>query len=260
VDFCLCRPTGQVLAPCRAWTDGDRLLIGTQAGRVAAFLERVELMVVMEDVVARAMAREFEPLCLQGPGAQSVAEEAIGLQAEGCIALDSDRCGSGGVDVWTPNASVRRRLLESLRSRRAPIASLEIARIEAGRPVFGLDIDDRTLPPELGPDFERRHMSYVKGCYVGQEVLMRIHSRGHTNRTWAGLLAEAPLRPGLQVCAAGDGQAVGRVTSAAISPKLGPIAAAMLRKVAAEPGTPVRVEADSGLVAAEVRRLPLLTG
>ncbi|MFX6234584.1 tRNA-modifying protein YgfZ, partial [Acinetobacter baumannii] len=65
--------------------------------------------------------------------------------------------------------------------------------LRAGNPRLGGDTTQKTLPPELGPAFESRTVSYTKGCYMGQEVLMRIHSRGHTNRTWVCLTSAEPL-------------------------------------------------------------------
>ena len=95
--------------------------------------------------------------------------------------------------------------------------ALEIARIEAGVPRFGTDMDETCLPQECG--IEARAMSYNKGCYIGQEVLNRIHSFGHVNRTLCRLrLADGVALPvrGEKLFAAG--KEVGHITSAAFSP------------------------------------------
>lgn len=129
----------------------------------------------------------------------------------------------------------------------------EARRIAAGVPKWGADMGPRTLPPELGPDFEARHVSYEKGCYTGQEVLMRMQSRGHTNRTWIGLIADAPLTAGERVLH--EGKEVGRVSSASPYPlEVGFVAAAVLRNEATAEG--VVVEVGGGK--AEVRRMPIV--
>ena len=129
-------------------------------------------------------------------------------------------------------------------SLKAP-AAIDIAqRLALGIPKRAIDYTDRTLPPELGRAFEEKHISYNKGCYTGQEVLMRIHSRGHTNKTWVGLLMDAPVEVGARVTH--DAKEVGVITSALVSPRLGPIAAAMLKNEAAQEGTTVSVGGING--------------
>ena len=68
------------------------------------------------------------------------------------------------------------------------LAVWEVARVEAGRPEWGIDMDDATIPQEANFD-ELGGISYTKGCYTGQEVVARVHFRGHVNRTIRGLRA-----------------------------------------------------------------------
>ncbi len=108
----------------------------------------------------------------------------------------------------------------------AGLAVWSILRIEAGRPVFGTDMDEDTIPPEAGID--ARAIDHTKGCYTGQEVIVRIRDRGHVNRTLRRLeLGEVPTpAPGSQLIASdGSGKVVGRVTSAVQSPKFGGVLA-----------------------------------
>jgi folate-binding protein YgfZ len=97
----------------------------------------------------------------------------------------------------------------------------ERARIEAGVPRLGADLDEKTIPQEAG--LERHAVSFTKGCFVGQELVCRIDSRGHVNRLLRRLRADAPMTPGAEVSA--DGKTVGLVTSAA-----GDVALAMVRR------------------------------
>jgi folate-binding protein YgfZ len=141
----------------------------------------------------------------------------------------------------------------------AGLAAWDIARIEAGRPEWGIDIDDSTIPQEANFD-ELHAISYTKGCYVGQETVARVHFRGHVNRLLRGLMIpQGPVTPGAPLSDA-QGKAVGDVRSTALSPRLGPIALAMVRREV-EPGATVEiiVEAEAGArvaVPAQVVRLP----
>ena len=112
----------------------------------------------------------------------------------------------------------------------AGLEAWDIARVEAGRPEWGVDMDDTTIPQEA--NFDALHaISYTKGCYVGQETVARVHFRGHVNRHLRGLRAagEQPPPAGATLLDAA-GKAVGDVRSAASSPRLGGIALGMVRR------------------------------
>lgn len=111
----------------------------------------------------------------------------------------------------------------------ADAATWDIVRVEAGRPEWGVDMDETTIPQEANFD-ELGAISYSKGCYTGQEVVARVHFRGHVNRHLRGLRADAiePLRGARLVDAAGA--EVGDVRSAVTSPRYGPIAMGMVRR------------------------------
>jgi tRNA-modifying protein YgfZ len=123
----------------------------------------------------------------------------------------------------------------------------ECVRIEAGRPRLGHDMDADTMPQEAG--INDRAVSFTKGCYVGQETVARLHYRGKPNRHLRGLRLSEPAERGAEIVL-GD-KVVGRLGSTCVSPRLGPIALALLRREA-EPGATVTV----GDAAAEVVGLP----
>ena len=125
----------------------------------------------------------------------------------------------------------------------------ECLRIERGRPRFGVDMDEETIPQEAG--LNERAVSFTKGCYVGQETVARLYYRGKPNRHLRGLRLSAPARTG-EPLMLGERE-VGRVGSAAVSPALGAIALALVRREAA-PGELLRVGA--GDVSAEIVELP----
>ena len=125
--------------------------------------------------------------------------------------------------------------------------ALDALRIEAGRPWYGSDIDASNLLHETG--LLREYHSASKGCYIGQEVIARLEARGgHVNRALRGLRLTAPASAGAAVTAGGD--EVGRITTAAVSPRLGPIAMAYVHRNHFAPGTPVEVEGQPATVAA----------
>src|SRR3954469_8133982 len=131
-----------------------------------------------------------------------------------------------GFELFVPAASYEMLWERALAAKATPggLETWEIARVEAGRPEWGIDIDESTLPQEA--NFEELHaISYTKGCYTGQETVARVHFRGHVNRHLRGLrlVAEAPRGARL---VDDSGKDVGDVRSIAVSPTLGPIALA----------------------------------
>jgi folate-binding protein YgfZ len=120
----------------------------------------------------------------------------------------------------------------------------ECLRIESGRPRLGFDMDAETLPQEAG--INERAVNFEKGCYVGQETVARLHYRGKPNRHLRGLLLAAPAERGAEILL-GD-RVVGRIGSTCVSPRLGPVALALVRREAA-PGDTVLVDGSEARVA-----------
>jgi tRNA-modifying protein YgfZ len=115
-------------------------------------------------------------------------------------------------------------------------AAAEILRVESGRPRFGREMTTATLPQEAGID--DRAVSFTKGCYIGQETVARLHYRGKPNRHLRGLRLESPVTEGDPI-RLGERE-VGSIGTAVLSPALGPIALAVIRREA-EPGSRVAV-------------------
>jgi tRNA-modifying protein YgfZ len=126
----------------------------------------------------------------------------------------------------------------------------EIVRVESGRPRFGHDFDGRTMPAEAG--VVERAIDFEKGCYIGQEPVARLHYRGKPNRRLVGLRLSAPTETGAPL-RLGERE-VGAIGSACVSPALGPIALAIVRREAAVGD---RLEVGGGELTAEVAELPL---
>jgi len=158
-----------------------------------------------------------------------------------------------GVDVVT-DAERTEELAETLRARGArdvAEGAAEALRVERGRPRFGRDMDESTIPQEAG--LNERAVSFTKGCYIGQETVARLHYKGKPNRHLRGLLLSEPVERRTPI-ALGEKE-VGRIGSACVSPRLGPIALALIRREAA-PGDTVLV----GGAEARVVELPFERG
>lgn len=147
-----------------------------------------------------------------------------------------------------------RRLCEA-GARPAGRTAVEVARIEAGRPAWGVEMDDGTLAQEANMD-ALHAISYTKGCYTGQETVARVHFRGHVNRFLRGLrIGDGAAVPRGAEVMDDAGKGVGDVRSVATSPRLGPIAIAMVRREVAD-DTEVTLRWEGGAVRARVVPLP----
>ncbi len=137
--------------------------------------------------------------------------------------------------------------------------ALEIARIESGIPRFGADMDESNIPLECG--IESRAVSYNKGCYIGQEVINRIHSIGHVNKELRGLrladdLETLPVKGDKLFH---DGKEVGYVTSAVKSPTMNAnIALGYVRREVNTSGTELVLRTSAGETKALVTELPFV--
>ena len=128
--------------------------------------------------------------------------------------------------------------------------SVEMARIEAFTPDYGRDISADNLPQEVARD--ARAISFVKGCYIGQETVARLDARGHVNRTLVGVRFDGATVPEPGTELTGEtGKVMGRVTSAAFSPTFAaPLALAYLRRESNQPGTKLQSAGGAGEVVA----------
>jgi folate-binding protein YgfZ len=185
--------------------------------------------------------------------------DLIGPESEGIV--DRLDAGAGVRALGAPLGWLSRFFIlgrEDVAPEAPPVGHLAYTavRVEMGEPVMGRDVDENTIPQEAGVVDDS--VSFTKGCYLGQELVARIDSRGHVNRHLRGLvLVENALPPEGAAVFAGDAE-VGTITSVAESLQVGaPIGLGLIRREV-EPGTPVEIRWDGGSAAAEVRSLPLL--
>jgi folate-binding protein YgfZ len=134
--------------------------------------------------------------------------------------------------------------------------ALETLRIEAGRPRYGAELTEEVIPTEAFEEsgLMERAVSFTKGCYTGQEVIIRIAHRGHVNRHLRGLLlGDAAPEPGTRLFSPESGKDVGWITSVTHSPLLGQAIALGFVRREMEPGATVRAGLADGAVATVVK-------
>lgn len=257
----------------------DELLLDFEPGLTAVVTQRLEKYLVADEVQVVDVAAHYGLLTVQGPQAAAVVR-AVGIFTElpakllafvklaeptlGEIYLvNHARVGSAGFDVFIPNAALET-VAEKFFTATQTIGgcgcgwdALEIARVEAGVPRFGVDMDENNLASECG--IEARAISYHKGCYIGQEVLNRIHSVGHVNRELRGLRLPPELRT---LPVRGDKlfhneTEVGHVTSAVFPPgQTGGLALGYVRREANAVGTELVLKSGGTCCTVSVAELP----
>jgi len=221
--------------------EGPELWLDLEPEGLAAASRHLQMYKIGREVEVADASDEYTLLSLIGPRATEIARaaESVSLRTE------------AGVDLVVP-AAERDRVHDALLAAGAvPVSSeaAEILRIEAGRPRFGAEMGTATMPAEAG--IVEQAVSFTKGCYIGQETVARLHYKGKPNRHLRGLRLSAPAPAGATL-RLGEKE-VGTLGSATVSPALGPIGLAILRREA-EPGATVAVGEDG--VTAEVVALP----
>lgn len=247
----------------------DELLLDFEPGLTAEISQRFEKYIIADDVQVIDVAPHYGLLSVQGPQAWGVVEKlGLGFSRPAAAlhfssahdatlgeiyCMSQPRTGTEGFDLFTPTAAlgaVADKLIAAAKEtggRAGGWTALEMARIEAGIPRFGVDMDGTNLPPEAGLD--ARAVSYSKGCYIGQEVIARLRTYGQVAKALRGLR----LADGLKVLPKkgdkllkGDKE-IGYVTSALASPALKTnIALAYVRREGNQPGTELTLRtADS---------------
>jgi folate-binding protein YgfZ len=236
---------GKMLGDLRVLDLGDELLLDTERSALQELFTMIHRFKLGRDVELHKRTLERGLLSLIGPAARRVAG-ALDLPAAEHSCRRAEIAGADvvlaatdvGVDVLCPSQDTERvgAALEDAGARPVSETAAECLRIELGRPRFGLDMDEGTIPQEAG--LNDRAVSFTKGCYVGQETVARLFYRGKPNRHLRGLRLSAPAAPGDELHL-GE-RAVGTVGSAVVSPDHGPIALALVRREA-EPGSSVAV-------------------
>jgi folate-binding protein YgfZ len=230
---------GKMLGDLRVLDAGTELLLDTERVALQGLFNMIRRYSLGYDVDLHKRTLERGLLSLIGPLADELvirAGAAIGPDEHdhGVFALAGTSVRAIRTDVGIDLlfdaealAAVRDALLEAGAAEVAEPAA-EALRIERGRPRYGIDLDESVIPQEAR--LNQRAVSFTKGCYVGQETVARLFYKGKPNRELQGLTSAELLTVGTELTL-GE-RVVGTVTSAAVSPRFGPIALALVRREA----------------------------
>jgi folate-binding protein YgfZ len=255
----LLTPKGKMIGDLRVLDLGEELFLD---------MERVALQDVFNVLRTRRIGFDAELakrtlerglVSLIGPAAPAVAGTALGDEehTSELVEVDGVRATAVRSDVGIDlicDSSDTETLIAALCARGAvnvDEAAAEVVRVESGRPRYGVDMDDSTIPQEAG--LNDRAVSFTKGCYVGQETVARLHWKGKPNRHLRGLLLSEPLPSGTELTL-GD-RVVATLGSSVSSPTYGAIGLALVRREA-QPGDALNA---AGGATATVVELPFGT-
>jgi folate-binding protein YgfZ len=241
-----------VLADARVLIQADRSAwLDTEAVALERLRRHLGTYKVGREVEIEDVTEQRAILSLLGPGAAETAgvgplgpehaHRPVELGGVECIAVAT----AGGIDLICELDAAERVSSLLLDAGAVPVTepAAEIARVEAGLPRYGREITEETMPAEAG--IVERAVDFEKGCYIGQEPVARLHYRGKPNRRLCSLRLSAPAEDGDSLHL-GERQ-VGAIATAVVSPRLGPIGLAVVRREA-EPGSTVTV-GETGVTA-----------
>jgi len=251
---------GKLVASLTVFKDDDRLILETEATRRDPLIAALSRYIISEDVTLEASGSFEASLGVDGPGASALLAKLLDEDVSRIASLGRlETCDSGSFrviatgDEAQPSFDIQggfdevAALIDPASRHGAVISSdalAETRRIEAGRARFGVDYDDSHIPLEASLD-EAIH--FDKGCYIGQEYVVRLAHRGQLQKKLVGLLVEGnePPPPGAIVTM--EGREVGAITSARFSPGRDAVVAfGFLRREAFAPETSVSVTLDDG--------------
>jgi folate-binding protein YgfZ len=274
---------GRMITDMRVRELGDMVLIDLDRVVTPTIREHLDRFVITEDVIVEEVTDVFAQVSVHGPASARIlaaplkdhassgetvpAAELLGamtphesrrwdFDGTALHAIASDEIGAAGFDLIVPaeKGQALERALEDAGVARVTEDAIDVHRIEAGIPRFLVDMDTTTIPLEAG--IEGRAISMTKGCYVGQEVIVRVLHRGggRVAKKLVGLRLSAPVHRDDRLLS-GDRE-VGRITSAVTSLRHGPIALGYVQRDFTEPGTSVIVKRGATDVTATVTPVP----
>jgi len=255
-------PQGRIQGDVTVFHRGDYFLMETDESQVEALTAWFDRYIIMDDVELANVSEKLASIGVRGPRAAQVLKSA-GLVAElqPLEVVDAVWQGMGvsvarGVseqfpeyEIWSApeNTGAIWDALIAAGAQPVGYEAIELFRIASGVPAYGQDIRERDLPQETA---QPHALHFAKGCYIGQEIVERIHSRGNVHRGLTGFLLSQPAAVGTKL--AKDGKEVGELTSVAQLPSQQWIALGYARREAASAGTALQ----AGDTTATVQNLP----
>jgi folate-binding protein YgfZ len=266
----LLNPQGRILGDLYAYNRGESIIVETDRSQVEKMLATFDHYIIMDDVEVADVNEQMTSLGISGPNTAAVLRTA-GIQipemqplqafdAQCTCDCDCTQCTvvkdeQENYQLWVAPGDVKKTWDALLASGATAVGfeALEMQRILSGIPLFGVDIRERDLPQETAQD--DRALNFSKGCYVGQEIVERIRSRGAVHRKFAGFLADVGghIESGGKIIS-GDKE-VGEITSVARLDFEGADKTVALGYIRREVGLPGR-EVAIGASKASVMQLP----
>lgn len=240
-------PKGRMVAEARLLRDGASVLVETAAAAEEPL--RTHLKKYVPPLFARVEdSSGLALLGVYGPAWEAMVGAVADVSARPLPPIDVPVALGRDLVVAADTLPAVRATLVEAGARPAGRSTLETLRIEAGLPRWGAELDESVIPLEAG--LKERAISTSKGCYTGQEVIVRVLHRGHVNRHLRGLLlGDAPTpAAGTPLTLPGEDRAVGIVTSAAASPAMKQTIALAYVRREVQPGATVTVGDHPGLV------------
>jgi folate-binding protein YgfZ len=259
-------PQGRIQADATVFHRGDYLLLTSEASQLPKIKDYFDRYIIMDDVEISDVSEKLVSIGVAGPLAAATLTKAELLPktlAAGAV-VDSVFKGIGysisrspietsdSYEVWfaPENFALVWDAIVAAGAKPVGSTAVEWQRMLNGLPRIGIDIGERELPQETGQEYA---LHYAKGCYIGQEIVERIHSRGNVNRVFSGLQIDgnAAAERGTKIVA-GDKE-IGEVTSSAVIPVGGSdrvVALGYLRREASAPGTSVKIGEANAMVVA----------
>ncbi|HXH70166.1 MAG TPA: glycine cleavage T C-terminal barrel domain-containing protein [Pyrinomonadaceae bacterium] len=223
---------GRLLAAVRVLKIEDKFIFETEAETYEKVLQNLSRFTLAGDFKVQYLTEEFSCVSIRGDSVQSSKFVVQGFgfptsetetvtnvfNCENVFVIHAFR--ANGFDVFVPKISKESFIdeLKNLGAVEIGEEAQEVLRVENGEPKYGADMDETTIVPELGID---GLISYNKGCYIGQEIIARIHFRGHVAKKLTGLVFEESVAlRGNEEIKSFEGRNAGKITSTVFSPKL----------------------------------------
>jgi folate-binding protein YgfZ len=266
-------PKGKIVADLRIFAEDDALLIDTSAAAAPGWKEMVRKYVNPRVAPYHDLTSELSDFGVFGRSARSAVSRVANVEDKDLAALAPyghitrpfgevtviiarvPEIDLDGFEIFIPaeGAQSLRAKLEGAGISSGGPDTWEIARIESGRPQWGVDMDESTLPQEANFD-ELGAISYTKGCYIGQETVARVHFRGHVNRFLRKLrFVTRPAPPKGAELVDETGKVIGDIRSSALSPRFGGVALGMVRREV-PPGTTLQARWELGECSVQVEQ------
>jgi folate-binding protein YgfZ len=272
----LLTPQGRMIADMNVFELGDVMLVDERREVKNLLLQRFDQLIFSEDVQLGDVSDVWGCLGIYGPLSAQSAGSVLGADlrafapyqnarlehgGETVVAARCDGLGLTGMLLFTAAGQIPALAQAILAAGAVPLSAgtADVLRIEAGEPAFLTDMTDDTIPLEAG--IEGRAVSFLKGCFPGQEVLVRIRDRGHGKvaRRLVGMTIEGTVVPVAGSPIMDGDKEIGHVTSAVVSPALArPIALGYVHRDYTDPGSAVTIVGADGRLAATVTELPFV--